>query len=712
MTQLPTLSSVVPPDGGPRRGLTHWPVRIGLVLLALAVLALPFYAAAEYYRYQKYMTPQAALLPEHVDGAQAAAWTRAAAKLPATGAPVVLTYHDISPNSTSPYVVTPQAFDAQLAALQQAGYHTLTADEFATYLRGGVAPPRSVLITFDDGTNGLWVYGDRILARHQMHATSFLITGRVDHDRPYYLTWNEIKRMADSGRWDFQDHTHDSHRREPVDAKGTLGSMLANRLWLPAENRLENLAEYEARVDGDITQSINDITSHGLPKPQLFAFPFSEATDHANVTTAGATAQSLLEKYFLTTMTDVSSRPLSASRRAAAAHSVQRVEVLKTTTPEHLLAQVAAWVQVPPAAAEPLADPAQWVNNDRTPATSLAAFTGTGTHTAAARYAGADYRPNNSLDWTGYQVTATVDRLGNGTNQGALTVRTGSLEPITASVSQGTLSMLANGKRVAAKAVPVRSEHSIKVKVSGQTTTATVDGVTLSWTSKLTGGDLTGGVGIRVGINRANAAWPAFTALRITPVHVAGTGAPAGANAQPVAGTELLDPAGSWLSAPGVTAPFRVGRSGVEPQNGRNLAVYGAYQPDTTGAWTDYTITGTVTRLTRNGVSGAIWIRVGSPLAISVQVSRGQLQVFSGDADEQQLVGTRTLVPAASHQVAVTVTADSTVITVDGTARMTLLAKGETGGVAFSAYRDLTRRTWPELVDASVAPATGTGSAG
>lgn len=703
MTVLPALSSVVPPDGGPRRGLAHWPVRIGLVLLAMAVLALPFYAAAEYYQYQKYMSPQAALVPEHIDGAQAAAWTRSAAKLPATGAPVVLTYHDISPHSTSPYVVTPQAFDAQLAALQRAGYRTLTADEFATYLRGGVAPPRSVLITFDDGTNGLWVYGDRILARHQMHATSFLITGRVDHDRPYYLTWNEIKRMADSGRWDFQDHTHDSHRREPVDAAGHLGSMLANRLWLPDQDRLETLAEYEARVDGDISESIDDITGHGLPKPQLFAFPFSEATDHANVTTPGATAQSLLEKYFLTTMTDVSSRPLSASRRAAAAHSVQRLEVLSTTTPEQLLSQVASWVQVSPNAADPLSQPALWVNNDRSPATSLAAFTG-GSHPSAARYAGADYRPNNSLDWTGYQVTANIDKLGNGSNQGAVTVRAGSLEPVTASVSQGTLSMLANGRRVAAKSIPIQSEHTLRVVVSGRTTTATVDGgTTVSWTSKLSGGDITGGVGIRVGINRAGAGWPAFDSLRIVQTQAAGNGT-GGANAQPVAGSVLLDPAATWLSAPGVKAPFKVGHSGIEPQNGRNLSVYGAYQPDTTGSWTDYTVDGTVTGLTRNGLSGAVWVRVGSPLAISVQVSRGQLQVFSGDADEQELVGERTLAPGSEHRVTVTVTADSTVISVDGTVRMSLLAKGETGGVAFSAYRDLTRRTWPELVGASVVP--------
>ncbi|MEE4543059.1 polysaccharide deacetylase family protein [Streptomyces sp. V4-01] len=702
MTSLTSVATRRPHRG---RGAGHWPVRVLLVALALAVIALPFYAAAEYYQYQKYMSPQSALPAEHLSGAEVAAWTRSAKELPATGAPVVLTYHDISPHSSSPYVVTPAAFDAQLAALEKAGYRTLTAEEFATYLRGGVAPPRSVLITFDDGTNGLWVYGDRILARHHMHATSFLITGRVDHDRPYYLTWHEIKRMADSGRWDFQDHTQDSHRREPVDAAGHLGSMLANRLWLPEQHRLETVTEYEARVERDISGSVHDITGHGLPKPLLFAFPFSEATDRANVSAPALTAQQMLEKHFLATMSDVSSRPLTASRRAAAAHTVQRLEVLKSTTPGQLLDRIAAWLQVPPSAADPLSTPTQWVNSDRKQATSLDAFTGRVTPAAGAQYVAADYRPLNSLDWTGYRVTATLNSLGNGTNQGAVTVRTGSLEAVTVSVSQGTLSLLIGDRRVAAKSMPAAPTHSLSVTVSGKTTTATVDDThTVRWTSKLTGADLTGGVGIRVGINRRTADWPSFASLRIAPAQsdAATTWPRSASGQQPVSDAALLDPAGTWLSAPGVAAPLRVSDSGIEPRNGLDLSAYGAYEPDRTGGWTGYTVSATVGRLTGDGVSGAVWVRVGSPLAISVQVARDRLQVFSGDADEQQLVGERTLPEGSAHRLAVEVTGSSTVITVDGQRRMTLLAKGETGGVAFSAYRDLTRRSWPELTDATV----------
>lgn len=703
----PRLSSL-PPAGArdrahrPRRGPAHWPARLGLTLLATAVLALPFYAAAEYYLYQKYMSPQASPPVVRLKPADTAAWARTVKGLPAASAPIVLAYHDLNPHSSSPYVVTPAAFDAQLAALESAGYRSLTTDEFVDYLKGGPAPPRSVYITFDDGTNGLWVYGDRILARHHMHGAVFLITGRVDQNRPYYLTWNEIKRMVGSGRWDFQDHTHDLHHRQQVDAAGHTASALANRLWLKDQQRLETRQEYEARVNADIKQSFKDITSHGLPKPQVFAYPFSEATERVNVPSGGTTLQDLLSKYFVTTMTNVSTRPLTASRRAAAAHQVQRLELHSSTTPEQLLSGIARWTQVAPAASKPLAQPALWTRTDGTGHSGIGVFTGQGPFPGNERYAAADYRAVSSVDWTGYQVDATIKGFGNGTNQASIVVRNGSLDPVTVSVSQGNLVLTHSGRWVAVRKLAPTTSHTVRVTVSGATTTARVDGTAvLSWTSKETAGDLAGGIGIRVGINRPGVSWTAFTALRVSALPQ--DASTATGSRQTVAGSVLLDPNARWESAPGVQAPFRIGGAQLEPQ-GRTLSAYGAYQPEQTGGWTDYTVSGTIARLSSTGVSGALWVRVGSPLAISVQVSRDRMDVYSGDANSQRLVATRPLAAAAEHRVIITVTASSTAINVDGAIRTTLLAKGEPGGVAYSAYRDLTRRSWPALLQATVAP--------
>ncbi|MEW2154532.1 polysaccharide deacetylase family protein [Streptomyces sp. NPDC007189] len=684
-----------------RRGPGHYAVRAGLVLLALAVLALPFYAATQYYLYQKYVSTQRDTARVELTSADTGSWAAQIKSLPATSAPVVLAYHDIGYNK-SDYAVTPKAFEAQMAALQQAGYRSLTTDEFVDYLKGGPAPPRSVYITFDDGPNGLWVYGDRILARHHMHGTVFLITGRVDQ-RPYYLSWQEIQRMAGSGRWDFQDHTHDLHRRGAVDATGHTASILANRLWLKGKNRLETRTEYEGRVIADIKRSFTDFAGHGLPKPKVFAFPFSEATEKVNVPMPGPTLQQLMNRYFTATLTNDSPRPLSASRRAASARVVQRLEVVRSTKVGQLMTGIARWTQVAPSDSAPLSHPDLWQRDDGTGQTGIGALTGDGaTPSGSAHYAAADYREMSSDDWSGYQVDATITGLGDGTNQGAVHVRGGSSEPVDVSVSQGTLLLSLKGTHVGQAKLPPSASHHVRVTVKGQTTTVQVDGtVTLHHTSRLAAADITGGIGIRVGINRAGASWPKFTALSVKQLAGAFTGS--GGAQQSVAGADLMDPAAQWLSAPGVKAPFHVSPTAIEP-TGRTLSAYGAYQPERTQGWTGYTVTGTVQRLSGTGVSGAIWVRVGSALAISVQVGRDQLNVYSGDADNQQLVGTRPLTAADSHRVAVTVTGGSTAIAVDGSTRMTLMARSETGGVAYSAYRDMTRHSWPSVADLKVTP--------
>lgn len=282
------------------RLVTHWWVRVGLILLAVAVLLVPFYAAAQYYLDQKYMSKQNDPPATRVGATTAAAAQQLAQGMPAATAPVVLTYHDINTENPSEYVVTPAAFDAQMAALKKAGYRSLTSEEFVNYLKGGPAPPRSVFITFDDGPKGLWVNADHILARHQMHGTVFLITSRVD-DRPYYLSWREVGRMAGNGRWDFQAHTHDLHRRKPTDAAGHPASALSHRIWLRDKNRLETRVEYQARVTADIKSNLDAFKRHDLPKPQLFAYPFGEATEHGNLP-PGLTLQGLLYQNYLATM--------------------------------------------------------------------------------------------------------------------------------------------------------------------------------------------------------------------------------------------------------------------------------------------------------------------------------------------------------------------------------------------------------------------------
>ncbi|MFB7243804.1 polysaccharide deacetylase family protein [Streptomyces populi] len=500
------------------RGWTQWPVRVLLGALTLSVVVTSGAVGIERYLSRKYMTPQAPLAQARISMSDQISWARRGETLPDHAPPVVLTFHDVNKNSKSPYVLTPKAFDAQLTALEQAGYRTLSAKQFTDYMNGGPVPRRSVLLTFDDGTDGLWKYADRIMAKHRMRGTIFTITGSMDKHRPYYLTWREIERMHRSGRWDFQSHTRAMHSMKQLDATGNTGAPMVNRLWLKDEGRRENTAEYRTRVLHDLAGSVKDIAGHGMPAPSMFAIPFSDGEGQPDADSQDSQGMHLLKQLFSFVMTDHSSVPLTASRRSAAAGLVQRVEILARTTPGQMLDDVGQKVQVPPNARRPLFETENW--GGRQTRTSFDVFLGKAPSSPLTpRYAKADYRPDSSVDWTDYSTTALIGSLGNGTNQAALGVRTNSKEPMTVVLTRSRATLLADGYEVASQPLDPKSSHTVTVKVGRDTTTAHVDGqVELSHVSSRPSDQLTGGVTIRSGINKAGNQWPVFKSLDISPL--------------------------------------------------------------------------------------------------------------------------------------------------------------------------------------------------
>ncbi|WP_328719329.1 polysaccharide deacetylase family protein [Streptomyces sp. NBC_00247] len=530
------------PDPAPVRTAV---VRAVLGLLALTLVALPFYAAWRYDAHRRAVTPQAA----PPAGARPVAGEAGPPRGGGPGGdaaapPVVLAYHDIGPRGGSRYTVTPEAFDAQLAALARAGYRSLSTEEFVRYLDGGPPPARrSVYLTFDDGTHGLWVYGDRILARYRMRAAAFLITGSVGSHRPYYLSWQEIGRMAATDRWDFQDHTHALHRRDAVDASGTRASALSNRLWLPGDRRQEREDEYRARIARDLDTSLAEFARHGLPRPRLFAYPFSEASEPVNFPTAKGILRHELADRFAAGLTNNSDRPLPAGRRAAAAREVRRLEITRATDLTAFRAELDLWTaEEPGARPDPLHDAAGWEHTGATSQGGAGVFTGRGPYPGRTGFAAASYRPVATADWTDYRLDVTVDRLREATNNVGIVVRDGSLAPVTVALSHSYVSLLAGtGDRraeVVRRTLEDNAVHRVRVTVRGARTEVVVDGrFRIDWTEpSAAGGNGRGGLALNIRNGGAPGEWPRFASLRVSPLRVAsspaaGTGTAAGARA-------------------------------------------------------------------------------------------------------------------------------------------------------------------------------------
>ena len=194
---------------------------------------------------------------------------------PSPGAVPVLAYHGINERPDH-YSVTQEQFAEQMAMLRKAGFESISIAEYVRFLQGATErlPKRPILITFDDGRLDSYRGADKILAENGLRATMFAIAGHTEEHSPFYLTWEELRRMVKSGRWDVQEHAGIGHANVRYDAAGHKGPAYAYRQYTEGKG-LESFAEFKQRVRHDILWAKRTMTEQ-LPgfMPWSFAVPF------------------------------------------------------------------------------------------------------------------------------------------------------------------------------------------------------------------------------------------------------------------------------------------------------------------------------------------------------------------------------------------------------------------------------------------------------
>ena len=189
----------------------------------------------------------------------------------------VLMYHHISEEGNDSTELSPEAFEAQIAALAEAGYTSVFPEDLAAYVREGKElPEKPIVITFDDGYLSNYEYAYPILKKYGMVATIFVIgstVGDTEHykDTDYPITphfsYEQAKEMVDSGVISIQSHTYDMHQWGPYEDSDQPRENL-----LPLEGESEE--DYRAALSADcetIRREIQEGT--GEEDVHVIAFP-------------------------------------------------------------------------------------------------------------------------------------------------------------------------------------------------------------------------------------------------------------------------------------------------------------------------------------------------------------------------------------------------------------------------------------------------------
>lgn len=252
----------------------------------------------------------------------------------------VLTYHGIEgPEPSSPYSISQEAFARQMAMLDELGFETVDVETYARWIDGEDVelPDKPLLLTFDDGRLDSFRGGDAVLERHGFSAVMFAIAGEAGTQSGFYSTWDELREMADSGRWEIQLHAGHGHHGVPTGpGRHDEGAFYANRVWNGDEAGLESFDAARDRIIGDLAWGEEQAAAN-MPgfRPHLFAVPFGEFGQHeTNDERIPRMLRPYLAHEFRAIFVQATDPPFS--RPGGATHIVQRFEVRRSTRTSEL----------------------------------------------------------------------------------------------------------------------------------------------------------------------------------------------------------------------------------------------------------------------------------------------------------------------------------------------------------------------------------------
>ncbi len=210
----------------------------------------------------------------------------------------VLMYHHLAPAGTydgtkdaeNGAILSVENFEEQMKYLQENGYHTIFFSELLSYLNEGKGfPPKTVVVTFDDGYESNYVYAYPILQKYGLKGTIHVVVSSSEglEDRtaenPYqpnrlsHLTMKQIKEMSDSGVIEIGSHTYAGHGTVKKNAKGEQDGFLITRIY--EDGNLESEADYLKRITDDLQKSkaiLEQVTGKEIV---VFAYPYGKASD-------------------------------------------------------------------------------------------------------------------------------------------------------------------------------------------------------------------------------------------------------------------------------------------------------------------------------------------------------------------------------------------------------------------------------------------------
>jgi peptidoglycan/xylan/chitin deacetylase (PgdA/CDA1 family) len=194
---------------------------------------------------------------------------------------LVLMYHHIDEKEKG-VTISQDRFRDHMKALKDAGYNVISVERYIDFIEGERdIPPNAVVITFDDGYESFYTEAFPVLKEFGFPAAHFVVVKLTDSPPPNWvphMKWEQMREMKEAGM-SFYNHTYDLHHYAAINEAGDQKPVLANRLYLESERRVETEQEFRQRVKNDLKLAEDRFYEELGNDRKMLCFPFGYYND-------------------------------------------------------------------------------------------------------------------------------------------------------------------------------------------------------------------------------------------------------------------------------------------------------------------------------------------------------------------------------------------------------------------------------------------------
>ncbi len=186
------------------------------------------------------------------------------------------------------YAVSTDTLVQHFSWLREHGYTPVSIDDLLAAEAGKkLLPPKSVLLTFDDGYVSFYTHVYPLLKLFDYPAVFAIVGswlevpagGQVPYGeklvpRSQFLSWEQIREMHGSGLVEIASHSFDLHHGVLGNPQGNLQPAAITRIFDAARGRYESEAVYRQRVYADLKRNSDLIAQRIGEQPRVMVWPY------------------------------------------------------------------------------------------------------------------------------------------------------------------------------------------------------------------------------------------------------------------------------------------------------------------------------------------------------------------------------------------------------------------------------------------------------